>query len=49
MLRFFGTKSLGHVGGQIIISGNVSEVDYSVLFAVATDLVLNVDMLGLRA
>ena len=49
MLVFFGAESLGHDVGQIVISGNVSDVDYSALLPVATDVVPDVDMLGLRA
>ena len=49
MLVFFGTESLGHDVGQIVIGGNVSKVDYSALLPVATDVVPDVDTLGLRA
>ena len=49
MLVFFGAESLGHDVGQVVIGGNVGEVDYSALLPVATDVVPDVDMLGLRA
>ena len=49
MLLFFGTESLGHDVGQVVIGGDVSKADYSALLPVATDVVPDVDMLGLRA
>ena len=48
MLVFFGAKSLGHDVGQIVIGGNVSEVDNSVLLPVTTDVVPDIDLLGFR-
>ena len=49
MLVFFGTETLGYDVSQIAISGNIGEVDYFTLLLVATDMVPNVDILGLRA
>ena len=49
MWVFFGAESLDHDVSQIVIGGNVSEIDYSVFLPVATDLIPNVDLLGLKA
>ena len=49
MFVFFETKDFSHDVGQIAIRGNIGKVDYSILLPAATDVVLRVSMLGLRA